>query len=156
MLVRDAMKNAFPDLSAAIDQRASAYMADLVTLDQEFSEGLASCTTNKVVANHDAYGYMEMRYDLEFTTVHGIDPEGEPTQEMINEAIAEIREEELTHFFVEEYTNERAVASITSDTDVTTHVLYTMEVLPTDRDMDYFALMRANLEGLKLGLGCSA
>ena len=44
----------------------------------------------------------------------------------------------------------------TGDTEVTTHVLYTMEVLPIDRAMDYFALMRANLEALKLGLGCSA
>ena len=98
---------------------------------------------------------MAKRYGLEFVTVHGLDPEGEPSAADILEVIEKIEEEGITVFFVEEYTSPNAVAAIVEQTNgLEIETLYTMELPPIDSDDDYLSLMRKNLEGLKTGLGC--
>ena len=120
----------------------------------KFGEG-GSCTSyKKVVANHNAYAYLAEKYDIEFVTVHGLDPEGEPSAEDITAAVEEINEEGLTVIYVEEYTDENAVASIVEQTGVTVEILYTMELPPKDSEDDYLSLMQKNLDNLVSGMGC--
>tara|TARA_B100000683_G_C12375732_1_gene509082 strand:- start:606 stop:902 length:297 start_codon:yes stop_codon:yes gene_type:complete len=98
---------------------------------------------------------MAKRYDLEFVTVHGLDPEGEPTAADILEVIEKIEEEGIMVFYVEEYTSQTAVTAIAEQVDgLEVKTLYTMELQPSDSDDDYLSMMRKNLEGLKTGLGC--
>ena len=94
-------------------------------------------------------------------TVHGLDPEGEPSAEDIAEVVERIAEDGLTVMFVEEYTDADAVASLVQQTvsddlpnGVTVLTLYTMEMAPMDDSDDYLSLMNKNLENLKTGLGC--
>ena len=104
---------------------------------------------------------MANRYDLEFITVHGVDPEGEPTAEDIAMAVEYIQEEGVSVFFIEEYTSPDAVKSIVDQTTSSTmpsgvsiQYLYTMELPPSNSDDDYLSLMQKNLVNLKAGLGC--
>ena len=122
--------------------------------DSAFGEG-GTCTGEKTVAaNHNAYSYLAQRYDLEFVTVHGLDPEGEPTAENIAEVVDKITEEEITVFYVEEYTDISSVDSIVSQTGVTILYLYTMEMAPSTDGDDYLSLMQKNLDNLITGIGC--
>jgi zinc transport system substrate-binding protein len=153
-VVRDAMIEAFPEGEDTFTANAEAYMAELVELDQGFA-ALSDCSLNEVAANHDAYTYMAERYDLEFVTVHGLDPEGEPSAADIEKVVERIDEKELTVFFIEEYTSEDAVASLIEETDgVTVMTLYTMEMAPKSTEDNYLTLMQKNLDNLKSGLGC--
>ena len=153
-VVRDAMIEAFPEGEDTFTANADAYMAELVELDQGFA-ALSDCSLNEVAANHDAYTYMAERYDLEFVTVHGLDPEGEPSAADIEKVVDRIDEKELTVFFIEEYTSEDAVASLIEETDgVTVMTLYTMEMAPKSGEDNYLTLMQKNLDNLKSGLGC--
>ena len=120
-----------------------------------------TCSNNTVASNHNAYAYLAQRYDLEFVTVHGLDPEGEPSAEDIAEVVERIDDDGLTVLFVEEYTNADAVASLVQQTvsddlpnGVTVLTLYTMEMAPMDDSDDYLSLMNKNLENLKTGLSC--
>ena len=153
-VVRDAMIEAFPEGEDTFTANAEAYMAELVELDQGFA-ALSDCSLNEVAANHDAYTYMAERYDLEFVTVHGLDPEGEPSAADIEKVVDRIDEKELTVFFIEEYTSEDAVASLIEETDgVTVMTLYTMEMAPKTSGDNYLTLMQKNLDNLKSGLAC--
>ncbi|MDP6233765.1 MAG: zinc ABC transporter substrate-binding protein [Candidatus Poseidoniaceae archaeon] len=153
-VVRDAMIEAFPEGEDTFTANAEAYMAELVELDQGFA-ALSDCSLNEVAANHDAYTYMAERYDLEFVTVHGLDPEGEPSAADIEKVVDRIDEKELTVFFIEEFTSEDAVASLIEETDgVTVMTLYTMEMAPKSVEDNYLTLMQKNLDNLKSGLGC--
>ncbi|MBM73262.1 MAG: hypothetical protein CMB38_03235, partial [Euryarchaeota archaeon] len=153
-VVRDAMIEAFPEGEDTFTANAEAYMAELVELDQGFA-ALNDCSLNEVAANHDAYTYMAERYDLEFVTVHGLDPEGEPSAADIEKVVDRIEEKELTVFFIEEYTSEDAVASLIEETDgVSVMTLYTMEMAPKSSEDNYLTLMQKNLDNLKSGLGC--
>ena len=97
---------------------------------------------------------MAYRYDIQFLTVHGLDPEGEPSAEDIAKVVNYIEDEGLTVFFIEEYTNPEAVQSIVDQTGVEVKYLYTMEMAPMDTNDDYLSLMNKNLENLVSGLGC--
>ena len=115
----------------------------------------------KVIANHNAYSYLAKRYDLKFISIHGLDPEGEPSAADIAEAVEEIKEDGITVLFIEEYTSVSAVDSIvqqtTSDTmpgGVSVQYLYTMEMEPKDSSDDYISMMRKSMNNLKDGLGC--
>ena len=98
---------------------------------------------------------------MKFISIHGLDPEGEPSAADIAEAVEEIKEDGITVLFIEEYTSVSAVDSIvqqtTSDTmpgGVSVQYLYTMEMKPKDSSDDYISMMRKSMNNLKDGLGC--
>ena len=163
-VVVGVMSTAFPEGADAFRANADAYLEDLDALDEGFEAAFGdngTCTSDTVVSNHNAYAYLAERYDLEFVTVHGLDPEGEPSAEDIAEVVERIAEDGLTVFFVEEYTSADAVDSLVQQTvsddlpnGVTVLTLYTMEMAPMDDSDDYLSLMNKNLENLKSGLGC--
>ena len=163
-VVLDALKLAFPEHESTFTSNAESYMSQLDSLHADFLTTLPSestCKDTKVVANHNAYSYLAKRYDLKFISIHGLDPEGEPSAADIAEAVEEIKEDGITVLFVEEYTSVSAVDSIvqqtTSDTmpsGVSVQYLYTMELAPKDSSDDYISLMRKSMNNLKDGLGC--
>ncbi|MEC8779821.1 MAG: zinc ABC transporter substrate-binding protein, partial [Candidatus Thermoplasmatota archaeon] len=153
-VVRDAMIEAFPEGEDTFTANAEAYMAELVELDQGFT-ALSECTLDEVAANHNAYTYMAERYDLEFVTVHGLDPEGEPSAADIEEVVEKIEDKELKYFYIEEYTNEDSVDSLIEQVSgVEVLILYTMEMAPKSSEDNYLTLMQKNLDNLQLGLQC--
>ena len=158
-LVLGEMKTVFPDLADTFQANADAFMASLDEVDADYSAAFGpngTCTNNTVAANHNAYSYIAYRYDLEFVTVHGLDPEGEPSAADIAEVVEKIEEDAITVLYIEEYTDETAVNSIVEQTNgaVTVQTLYTMELPPKDSSDDYLSLMGKNLNSLKAGLGC--
>ena len=163
-VVVGVMSTAFPDGADAFRANADAYLAELDALDEGFEAAFGengTCSNNIVASNHNAYAYLAQRYDLEFVTVHGLDPEGEPSAEDIAEVVERIDDDGLTVLFVEEYTNADAVTSLVQQTvsddlpnGVTVLTLYTMEMAPLDDSDDYLSLMNKNLENLKTGLSC--
>ena len=136
----------YPSMDSKFTDNAEEFMATLDSLDEKFTSTFVtgtSCPSNKVAANHNAYSYMAQRYGLEFVTVHGLDPEGEPTAADIIKVVDQINENGITVFFIEEYTSTEAVQSIveqtisdTMPTGVTVKYLYTclLYTSPSPRD----------------------
>ena len=87
-------------------------------------------------------------------TVHGLDPEGEPSPEDVAKVVNFIKEEGITVLFVEEYTDQSSVQSIVDETGVSIQILYTMEMAPSDSDDNYMTMMTKNLANLVAGIGC--
>ena len=161
-VVKDVLIANFPDHEATFVENADAYKTELdflhIGYQSAFGEG-ANCAGNTVVANHNAYSYIAQRYDIQFVTVHGLDPEGEPTAENVAEVVEQIEEEGLTVLFIEEYTDQTAVAGLveqtTSDTmpnGIDIETLYTMELPPINSEDNYLTLMGKNLNNLKSGM----
>ena len=162
--VLEEMKIAFPDLADNFQSNADAYMASLDALHLKYEDTFGAngtCEKDTVVSNHNAYSYMSQRYGMEFVAVHGLDPEGEPSAADILEVVEQITEDGITIFYVEEYTDLSAVASIVEQTKSSTmpdgveiQILYTMELQPKESGEDYLSLMEKNLDALKSGLSC--
>ena len=157
----NALTKAFPEGEADFKANAEAYSVELDTLDANYTAAFgaggtceASNTEKTIVANHNAYAYISERYDIEILTVHGLDPEGEPSPADIAEVVEQIEEKNLTVLYVEEYTSTSSVDSIVEQTGVTIKILYTMELPPKDSEDNYLSLMNKNLNNLVEGMGC--
>ena len=146
----------FPDGEDVFTENANAFKAELVTLDDKYKTLTSTCSDGTVAANHNAYSYLAYRYDIEFVTVHGLDPEGEPSAEDVVKVVEHIEEEGITVLFVEEYTDQSSVQSIVDQTGVSIQILYTMEMAPSDSSDDYLSMMNKNFESLEAGMSCSA
>ena len=160
-VVLNALITTFPEGEADFKANAEAYSAELDTLDANYTAAFgvggtceASNTEKTIVANHNAYAYISERYDIEILTVHGLDPEGEPSPADIAEVVEQIEEKNLTVLYVEEYTSTSSVDSIVEQTGVTIKILYTMELPPKDSEDTYLTLMNKNLNSLVEGMGC--
>ena len=160
-VVLEKLISTFPNGTSNFTENANSYKAQLQTLDNNFVAAFGDSGTcsvgghdKTIVANHNAYSYMSERYDIEIVTVHGLDPEGEPSPQDIVNVINHIKENDIAVLFVEEYTNENAVNSIVEDTGVSVQKLYTMEMAPIDTNDNYISLMNKNLNNLVNGIGC--
>ena len=160
-VVLDALVTAFPDGEDDFKANAEAYSAQLDQLDTDYTAAFGaggSCEAanaeKTVVANHNAYAYIAQRYDIEILTIHGLDPEGEPSAADIAEAVEQINEKDIKVLYVEEYTDTSSVDSIVQETGVTIEILYTMELPPKNSEDTYLTLMDKNLQSLVEGMGC--
>ena len=132
-LVLTKMTETFPDGADIFAENAAAYGVELTQLHVNFEEAFGdqgTCATsgaNKtIVANHNAYSYISVRYGVDIMAVHGLDPEGEPSPAEVAEVVEQIKEEGITTLYVEEYTDQTAVQSIVEETGVDIQILYTM------------------------------
>ena len=160
-LVQDKLTMTFPDGTDVFAENTEAYSAQLTQLHDRFETALGddgTCVTGgfdkTIVANHNAYSYISVRYDLDILTVHGLDPEGEPSPAEVAEVVEHIKEEGITVLFVEEYTDQSAVQSIVEETGVEVQILYTMEMRPSDDTDDYLSMMNKNIVNIVSGIGC--
>ena len=130
----------------------------LHALDGEYRKGLAHCERREVVTTHDAFGYLAERYGLEVIPIAGLSPEAEPSPQDL-EAIANLVEERgVTTVYTEPLLAPEIGETVAREAGVQTAVLDPLEGLTEeqlDRGENYFTVMRANLDALREGLGCS-
>ena len=158
-LVLNALVEQFPEGNETFTANAQEFMLELDRIHLGYVDAFgpsSTCTTNVVAANHNAYSYLTVRYGIEFVTVHGLDPEGEPSVADVAEVIEKINEDQINVLYIEEYTQRSAVDSIVDSTGVQVLYLYTMEMAPSDASDTYLTMMNKNLENLKTGMGCTA
>ncbi|MEZ8009461.1 MAG: zinc ABC transporter substrate-binding protein, partial [Candidatus Poseidoniaceae archaeon] len=160
-VVLEGLTATFPAGEEVFKANADGYALQLLALhaafDAAFGEGGVCMTGDQmktVAANHNAYSYIAVQYGIQFVTVHGLDPEGEPSPEDLVKVVNFITEEGITVLFVEEYTDQSSVQSIVDETGVSIQILYTMEMAPSDSADDYMTMMAKNLENLVAGIGC--
>ncbi len=160
-VVLDSLSSIFPNGSAAFTENAASYSVQLMDLHERFTAAFGEDGTcdmagqdKTIVANHNAYSYMSVQYDIDIITLHGLDPEGEPSPADIAEVVESIEEKGITVLFVEEYTDQTAVNSIVEQTGVSLEILYTMEMAPSDSSDNYLSMMNKNLENIISGCGC--
>lgn len=152
--VADELADVDPDHADDYRANADAVRADLETLDQEFTDGLAQCERHDVVVSHDAFGYLD-RYGLHFEPIAGLSPDAEPTPADLAHLQELIEDEGITTVFYESLVSPDIAEQLAQDTGVDTAVLDPIEGL-TDQtvDEDYLSLMRSNLSALQGANGC--
>ncbi|MBI2243261.1 MAG: zinc ABC transporter substrate-binding protein [Nocardioides sp.] len=152
--VADRLEQADPDHAADYRANAADLRGDLEGLDQEYADGLASCTRTTVVVSHDAFGYLQ-RYGVEMEAILGLSPEAEPTPADLARLQDLIRADGVTTVFSESIVSAKAAEALARETGAKSDVLDPIEGL-TDRtaDEDYLSLMRANLAALEKANDC--
>lgn len=145
-----------PEHAGDYRSNAAALAADLRTLDEEFSAGLARCESRELVTGHTAFGYLADRYDLGQEGIAGISPDVEPDAATLRQLTEHVREEGVTTVYAETLVAPALAETIARETGARVAVLDPLEgITDSSAGEDYLEVMRANLETLREGQGCS-
>lgn len=143
-----------PDNAAAYEANAEELTTELTALDEEFTEGLATCERNTIVVSHEAYGYLADKYGLEQVGIAGLDPETEPSPARLAEIGEVVEAEGVTTVFSESLVNPKVAETLAAEHGIETAVLDPVEA-QGDENADYQQVMRGNLEALRTALDCA-
>ncbi|WP_017622456.1 metal ABC transporter solute-binding protein, Zn/Mn family, partial [Nocardiopsis chromatogenes] len=114
------------------------------------------CASRELVVNHAAFGYLADAHDLEQIGISGLDPETEPSPARIAEVADLVEEHDVSTVFTETLVSPAVAETIADEAGAETAVLDPIEGITDDSPGDdYPSVMRANLETLRSGLGCS-
>ncbi len=140
------------------ESNANALVAELLALDSEIGDALASCTLDHIVVSHEAYGHLAERYALEQIGLADLSAEFESTPRRIADIIEQMQDLEVTHILQEPILSDDLAETVASETGAEILPLHPLESLtPAELEAgeDYFNVMRANLASLKTALDCS-
>lgn len=143
-----------PDNAQAYEANAEELTTELAALDEEFTEGLATCERDTIVVSHDAYGYLADKYDLEQVAIAGLDPDTEPSPARLAEIGEVVEAEGVTTVFSESLVNPKVAETLAAEHGIETAVLDPVEN-QSDENADYQQVMRNNLEALRTALDCA-
>jgi len=136
--------------------RAAAYDVKLTELDQWIVAQIASvpAAKRKVITSHDAFGYYENRYGVEFVSVAGVSTQAEAAAGDVASIIRLARKEQIKAIFVENISNDRMIQQIAREAKATVGAPLFSDALSakTGPAGDYLTMMRYNTEQLVKGM----
>lgn len=145
-----------PDNADTYQANAEAFSAELRALDDEFTAGLADCEHDTLVTTHEAFGYLAARYGFHQVGITGISPDAEASPARMAEITREVETLNVPAIYAESSLGGDLAEVIAAETGTDVLVLDPIESVTADSaGDDYFEIMRANLEALRQGQGCS-
>ena len=136
--------------------RAAAYDAKLDELDKWIVAQIASvpAAKRKVITSHDAFGYYENRYGVEFVSVAGVSTQAEAAAGDVASIIRLARKEQIKAIFVENISNDRMIQQVAREAKATVGAPLFSDALSarTGPAGDYLSMMRYNTEQLVKGM----
>jgi ABC-type Zn uptake system ZnuABC Zn-binding protein ZnuA len=127
--IRDALAQAEPAKTAAIDRGATMYLNKVKAMDK----GIAACFARvpapqrKLVTDHDAFGYFAARYGLDVVgaVIPSQTTQAQPSAGDLAELVRTIRREDVKAIFPESSINPKLAKAIARETGATAdHTLY--------------------------------
>ncbi len=115
--VRDALVAADPAGKTAYEANAKAYLEKLDALDTEVRAVVAAIPAErrKVISTHDAFGYFQQAYGVDFIAPQGVSTEAEPSARDIARIITQIRKQKIPAVFLENVTDPRLMQRIAQE-----------------------------------------
>ncbi|NGQ95422.1 zinc ABC transporter substrate-binding protein [Brevibacillus sp. SYP-B805] len=153
--IAHALEQADPAHKDDYRKNANAYIAQLQSLDKEFSAALSSAKRKDFVTQHAAFGYLAKRYGLTQIPISGLSPEEEPSPSKLVDIVKFVKEHQVKTIFFETLAAPKVAETVAKETGAKTAVLNPIEGLTDEekaKNLDYIGVMKNNLEALKTAL----
>ncbi|HWI75064.1 MAG TPA: metal ABC transporter substrate-binding protein [Baekduia sp.] len=155
--IRDALAQADPDATAAIDRGAESYLTKVKAMDT----GIAKCfaavpaARRKLVTDHDAFGYFAKRYDIDVVgaVIPSQTTQAQPSAGDLAKLVAVIKREDVKAVFPESSINPKLAKAIARETGATADLtLYGDTLGPAGSPgATYVGMMVANADAMVRG-----
>jgi zinc transport system substrate-binding protein len=151
--ILQAFIRADPSNSTYYTQNAEALMERLDQLDQDFVNGLANRTKNAIVTTHEGFNYMAKRYGFDAHAAVGISADQQPSPQDMARLTDLVNDLGLHYVYSEPVYLDAVMEIIATETGANVLVLDGVHGRAgVHAHMDYFEIMHADLENLKIGL----
>ena len=154
--IRDALVATDPPGRADYESNAAAYLAKLDALDRELKAAVASIPAERrrIISSHDAFGYLQQAYGIEFIAPQGLSTESEASARDVARIITQIKREKIPAIFLENVADPRLMERIAKETGARLGGKLYSDAL-TDRNGDapsYIDMMRHNMRQIVAAL----
>ncbi|MCU0832459.1 MAG: zinc ABC transporter substrate-binding protein [Rhizobiaceae bacterium] len=135
---------------------AAAYVEKLEALEAEIKSTVSAIPEEKriVITAHDAFGYFEHEYGIDFIAPEGVSTEAEASAKDVAAIIGQIKEQRASAVFLENITDPRLIEQIAADTGVKVGGTLFSDAL-TDASgaaPTYLEMMRHNINTIKAAI----
>jgi zinc/manganese transport system substrate-binding protein len=154
--IAEALSKADPNSQAMYERNRDAYIVRLDALEKELRQQLAATpgAPHRVAAPHDAFGYFERAYGVEFVALQGLSTESEVSAKDVASLIRDIRAGGVDAIFVENIADTRLIEQVQRETDITIGGTLFSGALsgPDGPAATYLDMMRHNIDTLLAAL----
>ncbi|WP_130860731.1 metal ABC transporter solute-binding protein, Zn/Mn family [Gracilibacillus phocaeensis] len=154
-VIRDALIEADPDGQEIYEENAEAFIEELQALDQDYQDAFADAQHRAFVVQHQAFGYLANRYDLEQIAIGGLSTEVEPSPSRMAEIGDLVNQHDVPVIYYQQGANSSIAQTIADETETETEALYDLEVYSEElkeADLGYLEAMQHNLEALQISI----
>ncbi|MFH0816069.1 MAG: zinc ABC transporter substrate-binding protein [Methanobacteriota archaeon] len=145
--------SADPGNAGLYEANAQALKGRLDKLNQDYVDGLAGRLKNDIVTTHEGFDYMANRYGFNAHAAIGISADEQPSVQAIADLVDIVHGLGIHYVFVEPVYSDQYMETIAAETGAQTLVLDGIHGRTgVHSGMDYFEIMYANLEQLRIGL----
>ncbi|AXY25067.1 Mn2+/Zn2+ ABC transporter substrate-binding protein [Suicoccus acidiformans] len=148
--IQAGLSEADPEGAETFAHNASTFKKELDQLDSEYRQAFEGAQQRTFVVQHEAFGHLAERYNLEQISVGGLSTEVEPSPARIGEITSLIKDLDISVIYYQEGGNTSIAQTIAAETNTDIAQLYDLEVAPQEGQLSYLDAMRANLEALQL------
>jgi zinc/manganese transport system substrate-binding protein len=157
--IRDALIAADPAGKAAYEANAAAYTEKLDALDKDVREAVAGIPQDRrrIITSHDAFGYFQAAYGIEFISPQGVSTESEASARDVGRIITQIKRQKIPAVFLENISDPRLIQRIAAESGARVGGRLYSDAL-TDENGDapsYIDLIRFNVKQLVSALTTS-
>ncbi|WP_047982439.1 metal ABC transporter solute-binding protein, Zn/Mn family [Ornithinibacillus contaminans] len=152
-LIKDELITLNPDEEATYNENFEALEAELITLDERFTEVLEAKENKHILVAHAAFGYWEERYGIEQIPISGLSSSNEPSQKELTKIIDQAEEFNLNHILYEQNSTNRVSEIIQEKIGAEALTIHNLSVLTgedIENNEDYISLMNYNLDILDI------
>lgn len=154
--ILQAFKEADPANADYYQANADDMQGRLDALNEAFMTGLQNRTKNEIITTHEGFNYMAQRYHFEAYGAIGISGDQQPSAKDMADLTELVNGLGLKYVFSEPIFSDAIIQTIATETHTTLLVLDGAHGRTgVHANMDYFEMMYANLESLKIGLEVS-
>jgi zinc/manganese transport system substrate-binding protein len=129
-----------------------AYLAKLDALEREVKDviGRIPSDRRRVITSHNAFGYFEGAYGVEFSAPHGVSTDAEASAKDVATIITQAKQQKAAGVFLENVTDPRLIQQIASESGAKIGGMLYSDALTDDKGhaTTYIDLMRYNLKQL--------
>lgn len=154
-----ALIAADPAGKAAYEANAKAYLEKLDTLDKEVREAVATIPQERrrIITSHDAFGYFQAAYGIEFIAPQGVSTESEASARDVGRIITQIKRQKIPAVFLENVTDPRLIQRIAAESGAKVGGQLYSDALTDEKGAapTYIDMIRYNIKQLVTALATS-
>jgi zinc transport system substrate-binding protein len=157
--IERALSGMDPGNAGYYEANAEKCIKDLRSLDEDFRRAVQSAERDTLVfGGRFAFRYFMEKYGLKYVSAYSsCSEEAEPSVRDVSDVIEYVQENSIPCVFYEELTEPRVAKTIANAAGVGLRLLSTAHNVAKDEfesGVSFMDIMRANLESVKMGLGC--
>ncbi len=154
--IRAALVAADPAGKATYEANAAAYLGKLDALDREVKDAVARIPAErrKVITSHDAFGYFQQAYGIEFIAPQGVSTESEASARDVAKIITQIKRQKIPAVFLENVTDPRLIKRIADESGARVGGTIYSDALTDEKGPapTYIDMFRHNIKALSTAL----